>query len=808
MRVSYQWLRDYVNFDMPADELAHRLTMVGLEVEEVNDRYGYLETVVAARVTAVEDHPRGHQLKVCTVDAGGGFCQVVCGAPNVVAGMMSALALVGTELPGGREVGAAEIRGVPSEGMLCSEAELIVGPDASGIMSLDASVEPGAPLKKVLGLEDWVFEIGITPNRPDCLSILGVARETAALTGGRVKYPEVRVTESADRIEDVTSVTIQAPDHCPRYTARVIRNVTVGPSPFWLVDKLAGAGIRSINNIVDITNFVMMETGQPLHAFDLDRLEEQRIVVDTAAQGDVFITLDGAERPLGPEMLMIRDGKKAVGLAGVMGGLNSEIEEDTANVLLESAYFSPVSIRKTSKTLGLSTEASFRFERGNDPDLCPMANDRAAALMAELGGGEVLRGLLDEYPLRQHPVTLPLSPARCNAFLGTTLTAEKMAELLKNIELGVTVNGEDLSVAVPMFRVDLIREVDLYEEVARLVGYDSIPATLPAVRTEGEPIDQSLVVRSEARRILEGMGLSEAVNYSFIADGFCDRLGLPADDERRRTVRIINPLSEDQALMRTTLAPGLLDTLRRNQSHQVGDVALYEIGMSYFHRPDRELPDERLSASGLLSGMRAPKSLHGKTPEPMDFWDIKGVVEELLDGLNIDDASFESPAGASYYDPNASARVTAGGRALGLLGRLDREVTRAFDIREDWGNGDVLVFELDLEEVMAARRPTRSFTTLPRFPSVSRDMTILVGREVEAARVSAFMMSLGEDLLTDITVFDVFQDEQKVGAERKSLSFSLLYRAPDRTLVAEEINAVHERIAARVSESFAASFQE
>ncbi|MBW2090780.1 MAG: phenylalanine--tRNA ligase subunit beta, partial [Deltaproteobacteria bacterium] len=530
MLVTYNWLKDYVDLDVDPQELADQLTMRGLEVENLHDRYEYLNKVVVARVVEVKAHPRSETLTVCQVETGESAYQVVCGAPNVTKGMLSALALKGAQLPGGDVVQEVELRGVRSSANLCSEAELVVGPDASGVMSFPENMRIGTSLKETLGLSDWIFEIDVTPNRPDCLCLLGVAREVAGIVGQRLKYPEVKIEEAPERAEDITSVQILDPERCPRYVARVISGVNIGPSPFWLVERLAGVGIRAINNVVDITNFIMMETGQPLHAFDLDRLEERRIVVKTAKEGDRFITLDGEERIMGPEMLMICDGKKEVALAGIMGGLNSEIIPSTTNVLLESAYFNPVSIRRTSKTLELSTEASFRFERGIDPEGCDYAASRAAALMGELAGGRVAAGIIDENPRPYKKIKIPFSPSRCNSFLGTDVEPKQMIEALDGIGLAPSGTGDELKIEAPSFRVDLTREVDLYEEVARLIGYDEIPVTLPSRRAEAAPPDPTRVLRAEIGEILEGLGLSEAINYSFISHDFCDKLNLPEND--------------------------------------------------------------------------------------------------------------------------------------------------------------------------------------------------------------------------------------------------------------------------------------
>ena len=801
MRVSYNWLRDYLDLDLPPKQLADRLTMVGLEVEELKYRFAYLDRALVARVSAVEDHPKSDHLKVCTVETSdGGECfQVVCGAPNVRPEMLSAYVPAGTELPGGT-VGEREVRGIKSSGMLCSEAELLVGPDASGIISLQSTCRPGEPLTEALKLDDWIFEIGITPNRPDCLSVLGIAREAAGLMGRRLKYPEINIQEEATPVEEITSVEILAPDHCHRYVARVIRGVKVGPSPFWMVDRLASAGIRSINNVVDITNFVMMETNQPLHAFDLDLLEEGRIVVKTAEEGDRFTTLDNVERILTPDTLMICDGKRAVGIGGVMGGLNSEIHDGTTNVLLESAYFNPVTTRRTSKTLGLSTEASYRFERGADPLGQSMAADRATALIAELAGGQVAAGSIDVHPRPPESVTIDFSPARCNAFLGTDFSPKRMTASLSGIEIKVSGSGEALKVEPPSFRVDLIREVDIHEEVARLCGYYQVPATIPVTSEEPQPLDPSLLLRNDIRDILEGLGLSECVTYSFQPEKYPDILRLPEDDPRRRTVRIINPLSEDQALMRTTMAPGLLEVLRRNQSFNVPDVALYEIGAVFFQREGEELPEERLALGGILSGSRSELNWHQRV-EAVDFYDLKGVVEDLLEELRLPDVKYAAGKAPSFFDPTISAAVLCSDAYLGSLGRIHPAVADAYDLRSP-----AYYFEFDLAVIQQNRLGTPIFSSLPRYPAVERDIALVLDRVVEASRVAEFIQGLGEEHLTNVDIFDVYEGQQ-VGEGRRSLGFRLRYRSPERTLTDEEVNVMHDNITGRVLAEFDASLR-
>jgi phenylalanyl-tRNA synthetase beta chain len=595
-------------------------------------------------------------------------------------------------------------------------------------------------------------------------------------------------------------VTVEDPEHCPRYAARVIKDVSIGPSPFWLTDRLTAAGVRPINNIVDVTNFVMLEYGQPLHAFDLDQVAEARIVVKLAESGDRFTTLDGVERVLGPEMLMICDGQRPVGVAGVMGGLNSEIGDRTRNVLLESAYFSPISIRRTARRLGLSTEASYRFERGIDPDKCREAADRAAALMADLAGGRVLAGAIDRHPRPHRPAIIEFRPDKCNQFLGADHSPAEMAQALRAIEIQVDDADEPWRATAPSFRPDLEREVDLFEEVARLMGYDRVPTTLPASRLGPQPLDPTWILRNRVRAALEASGFNEIISYTFIPDGFQDKLGLADDDPKRDAVRILNPLSEEQALMRTSMAHGLLDTLRRNQSHGVTDVALYEIGLIYSPRPGRELPEERLTVGGVLAGSRTPLSWHHK-PENVDFYDLKGAVETLLAELDAPRPSF-APAGfPAYYQHGAAASIACGDTVVGWLGRVGAQAAQNYGLRSE-----AFLFELDLKRLGAALPGLPVFKPLPRFPSVNRDLSIRLDRDVPAGRVIDFIRDLGEDSLIDVTLFDAYEGE-KVRQGQKSLAFRLEYRDENRTLTDEEVNQVHQRIMDRVLPQFSAELQ-
>ena len=631
MIVSLSWLGEYVSVEMDVPSLSHALTMAGLEVDAVWDRYAWLETVPVGRVDDVQRHPNADKLTVCRVNIGDREVEVVCGAPNVRPGLFAPLALPGTVLPGGFKLAKTSIRGVKSHGMLCSEKELILGEGKRGLMELDDSLTPGAPLNQALTLSDHVFEIGLTPNRADCLSIVGVAREVAAIQKTELKLPDFSLENKGNDIAKMTSVAIQAPGHCPRYAARLLKDLKIGPSPFWLQDRLLSVGLRPINSIVDITNFVMLETGQPLHAFDFDRLAENRIVVRTASDGELFVTLDGKERKLNSEMLMICDGKKPVAVGGVMGGENSEIQDDTTRVFIESAYFNPASIRKTSKTLGLNTDASHRFERGVDPEGTVNALNRAAALMAEISGGRHVAGLIDEHPVKTETRPIVLNREHTNRLLGLSLDVSEMRRHLEAIDFAVErIDDDNLQVQAPTYRVDVTRPQDLMEEIARLEGYDNIPTTYPLIPAQGREPSARWDFRGRVKGFMRGLGFTEVVNYSFTDEKSCDLLRLAEDDERRKLLAILNPLTEDQAVMRTSLMPGLLRNMHLNLAQQSKNLKVFEVGNTFISNGQDAQPTEKEYLACIWTGARNEHSFLEKDAE-CDFYDIKGAAEGLFE---------------------------------------------------------------------------------------------------------------------------------------------------------------------------------
>ncbi|MFP3869279.1 MAG: phenylalanine--tRNA ligase subunit beta [Syntrophobacteria bacterium] len=798
MLVSLTWLRNFVQCDAPPDEIAHRLTMAGLEVEGINTHEFGLERVVVARIHRMEKHPTSHRLHVCQVQASGRMHQVVCGAPNVAEGKLVALALEGARLANGSEIRPVEIGGVLSEGMLCSESELGLGEEASTIMILPAHLGTGTPLAEALELEDVILDIGVTPNRPDCLSVAGLAREVAAVFGLPWSPPAVSLAEGDNRVEALASVTIEDPDLCPRYAARVVQNITIRQSPLWLRQRLESHNVRAINNIVDVTNYVMFELGQPLHAFDYHQLDGHRIVVRRAEPAETFVTLDGQSRQLNQDMLLICDASRGVALAGIMGGLNSEITDQTTTVLIESAYFHPASVRRTARTLGISTESSYRFERGVDPEGVITALDRAAQIMAELGDGKLAAGLLDVYPAPVHRETLRLRVSRANRFLGTNLSMEEIRRHLESIQLKVRSSGEDvLEVDSASFRPDLTREVDLIEEVARLAGYDRIPSTVPLARVTSAKPPADRTIRQQAKEILVSLGFCEIISYSFISRRAIELLRLADGDRRRRLLPLRNPLSEEQAVMRTSLVPGMLETAAANQRRNNYNLRLFELGKIFFPRGSKELPEERFNLCGLLCGLRRPAAWNEPSVK-CDYFDIKGAVEALMVGLGVGDPRWSVHAPATYLRPQACIRILAGDTYLGDLGEIHPSVAQAFQLK-----GPLYVFDLDFDLLVEKATMGKRFQPLPRFPAVARDLAIILPESVTAQHLLEFLEKNRPQYAESITLFDHYRGAQ-VGDGMKSLGLRITYRSSESSLTDQEVNEIHTALTQMVVTAFQA----
>lgn len=801
MRVSLKWLKELVDVTLPVEELCERLDMTGTKVEAVHTLGAALDGVVVGQVITKEQHPDADRLSYCSVDVGAEQpLNIVCGATNFQAGDKVPVAQVGTTLPGGVTIKRAKLRGLVSEGMMCSPTEIEVGGDGSGLLILDADAPIGVPFAEYYGIADTVLELEVTPNRPDCLSMVGVAREVAAVTGGTFTVPASTPVEEGAPASDLVSVEIEDGALCPRYTARVIRGVKVGPSPAWLAERVAAAGARPVNNVVDVTNYILFELGQPLHAFDMETLAKRdgvaAITVRAARENETIRTLDGQERRLAADTLLITDDDGPVALAGVMGGEATEVSESTTDILLESACFDTASISRTSRRLGLISESSLRYERGVDPDLANRASDRAAALIAEVAGGTVAPGLVDAYPGRRAPLQLQLRTTRVNTLLGTELETSAIADMLRPLGLTVEGSGDVLDVVVPGFRPDLEREVDLIEEVARLYGLENITSTLPGGggRIGGRTSRQRFV--SRVGSALRAAGLDEHVGYSFGDPADLGRLGWElAPDEL--LVELINPMSEEQAVMRWTLAPSLLHALSHNQRRGIADVHLYEMGTVFITSEGRKQPKERLMAAGVLAGSWVRPGWNEPAPA-LDFFDGKGVLASLFETLGVDRWSVRA-AERPWLQPGRTAEVIVRGDVVGWLGEVSADVLERFD-----ATGPATLFEISVPAlVKAASKVTRAFREIPRYPAAALDLALVVPEDVTVERVIAAIESAGGALLESVRLFDVYRDpvdaeERRLPEGTKSLAFSLTYRAPDKTLSDADVRPVHEKVVRKV----------
>ena len=792
MLLSLSWLREFVPYEGTAQELGDRLTMLGLELEEILRPYDAIAGIVVGHVVECVDHPESDHLHICKVDAGQGeLLDIVCGAPNVAAGQKVPVALVGTTMPGGLVIKKAKLRGAPSCGMICSERELGLTEDHSGIMVLPETAVPGAKLVDTLDLDREVLDISITPNRADCLSVLGLARETALAFGLPFRIPERELAEDGPRV-DLPPIDIRDPDLCWLYTGRVITGGHIAPSPMRIRHRLHAVGVRPISNIVDVTNYILMECGQPLHSFDLDKLRGGRIIVSRAEEGETFVTLDGQERRLDPRDLCIRDAERAVGLAGVMGGLNTEIDDNSTNVFLESAVFRPGTIRKTSRRLGLSSEASYRFERGIDQCRTRWALDRACAMMAELSGGKVCPGVAVAEPRPFAPVLMDFRPARANALLGVELAGDFCEGVLAGLGCEIRARGENWQVAQPSWRPDLTREADLIEEVGRMHGLDTIEPVLPPIARDleraGEP-ESRFAFWSRIKRWGAGLGLNEAINYSFVGHKDLDHLGLA----REGRISIMNPLSAEQDALRTWLAPGLLNSLRNNLAQGAAGLRLFELAHVFHARPLNDVHDTGATETGKIGVLLYGSRYDSAWPQPegdMEYVDLKGVVEHLLAFLHLPAAAYRQAGEHPFLLPGVEIAVPGpeGESVVGVMGRVRPDMADAFHARKP-----VWLAELNLDELRRLHDAVRlRFRPLPVYPPVRRDITVMAGPQVQVAQVLAHVRVLHLPLLEDIVLQDCFEP---AGGEERHLTFRLTFRHAGRTLKDAEVDKEREKVA-------------
>ncbi|GFE58504.1 phenylalanine--tRNA ligase subunit beta [Geobacter sp. AOG1] len=788
MIVTYNWLKEFVDLELPPSQLADLLTMLGLEVEGVTPCGEGMDDVVVAVVEERAQHPNADKLSLCRVNNGREVLNIVCGAQNFTAGDKVALAQIGATLPGDFRIKRSKIRGEESCGMLCSEKELGLADESAGIMILPADLPLGIPVFTALGLKDTIFEIGLTPNRADCLSVIGIAREIAAKLGKQIRHPEFTLVDNGALVADRASVVIEDPQFCPRYTARYIDGCRIAPSPRWLVNRLNAVGMRSINNVVDVTNYVLLEYGHPLHAFDFDLLAGGKIIVRRAGEGEKFTTLDGQERTLTANDLTIRDATRGVALAGIMGGENSEIKDNTTNILLESAYFNPTAIRLTSKRLGLHTESSHRFERGADIAILTRALDRAAALIAELAGGTIARGLIDVHPEPVPQRTIMARLDRINRMLGIALTTDEVATIFRNLEFDVVQTGpEAMAVTVPSFRVDIEREIDLIEEVARLHGFENIPVTMPKARVFSDRPPRAQRLEKEARSLLVSQGFNEVINFSFIAPEAYDRLQLASDDQRRAAIKLRNPLVAEQSVMRTTLLPSLLETAAANISHRELNLRLFEMRRVYHPRPGEELPAEPLHIAAIMTGRREPEGwCQGN--EQVDFYDAKGIVENLLFSLLVPSVEYVSENPEPFYHPGKCCTVLVGGKPVGSLGEIHPDVQDNFGLSQP-----VYYLELDFNRLIGHGKERTEVQAPSRYPDVARDIAMLLAEGIPAVQVLDCVRGLRLKEIESVAIFDLYKGEH-VPVGQKSLAIRVRYRSPERTLTDDEVTRMHQRV--------------
>jgi phenylalanyl-tRNA synthetase beta chain len=798
VRVSLKWLRDYVDVSLPAQELAEKLTMAGLEVGAIETLSRDWENVFVGQVTALDKHPNAERLMLATVDLGPERLTVISGAPNLRVGDKVPLARAGARLIDAHTdnlvvLKPAKIRGITSQGMACSEKELGISDDHTGIMILPQDAPIGLPLSQYLG--DAIFDIKVTPNRPDCLSMLGIAQEVAALTGQTMRSPEVSYQEQGSAIEQMVAVEIAEPELCPRYCAGLVTDVRIEPSPSWMQQRLLAAGMRPINNVVDITNYVLLEYGQPLHAFDCHKLEGSRIIVRRARDGESITTIDEVERVLDGDMLVIADGQDAVAIAGVMGGAGSEVSEETSYILLESANFKGTSVRRTSTELRLRTEASLRFEKGLSTELPPLALDRAIQLMTQLSGGKAAKGIIDLYPGKREREPILLSKSRVDKVLGMKLSIERITEVLSWLGFSCEpLSPSELLVTVPYWRTDISMIDDLAEEVARIIGYDEFPIVMPSgelPRPEPAPI---LSLKEKIGDILIGCGLQEVITYSLTSREMLEKvdpgwqLGHP--------LLIANPLTEEQECLRTTLRANLLATLAANEKRWEGGIRLFEIGRIYLPR-ENDLPEEHEMLAAVLSGPREEQSwLKGEGM--LDFFDAKGTLGTLFTRLGVD-VRFE-PAEAPILLPGRTARIAISDEIIGLVGELHPKVAKSFDISAQ----PVCLFEVDINKLAPFTTQALHYRPLPRFPSTVRDIALVVDSELPAKRVQEVIQSF--PLISQATLFDLYRGEQ-VPPGKKSLAFSIRYQSPTQTLTDEEVNKTQKELLDRLKQELGATLR-
>ncbi|HOM03636.1 MAG TPA: phenylalanine--tRNA ligase subunit beta [Acetivibrio sp.] len=782
MKAPIDWLRDYVDINVSAKEFADAMTMSGSKVEGIEVQGEEITKVVVGKILSVEKHPDADKLQVTKVDVGSEVIQIVTGAQNISVGDYIPVALVGSTLPGDKKISKGKLRGIESYGMMCSIEELGLTrddcPDApeDGIYILPKEEELGKDIKEVLGLNQEIVEFEITSNRQDCLSIIGLAREAAVTLKTEFKKPGINLKEEGDDVAQYISVEVKDTELCPRFAARVVKDVKIGPSPKWMRDRLKAAGVRPINNIVDITNYVMLEYGQPMHAYDINDIKGNKIIVRRAFDGETIRTLDDQDREIDPSMLVIADEERAVGVAGVMGGANSEIKDDTKTIVFEAANFNGTSVRLTAKKLGMRTEASGRFEKGLDPENVEAAINRAVQLVEELGIGTVCKGMIDCYPKKKEQRTINLRVDKINSFLGTNIPKEEMAGILKALEFEVDENN--MTVKVPSFRDDVEREADIAEEIARFYGYNNIEATLLSGKaaTLGRKTYKQ-IIEDLIKETMIACGLSEAYTFSFTSPKVFDKLNLPADSELRKAIVISNPLGEDYSIMRTTTIPDMLGVISTNYNRRIEEARLFEMSRVYIPQslPINELPQEK---AVLTLGM------YGE----LDFYDMKGVAEELFERLGIENYEILPEKNNVVFHPGRTAVINIDGEYAGIIGEIHPEVAEKFECPER-----TYIGVIEIETLVNKASMDCEYKGLPKYPAVTRDIAMLVKDEVLVKEIEDIIKQRAGKILESVKLFDVYKGKQ-VPEGMKSVAYSITFRASDRTLTDEEVGKAMTKI--------------
>ena len=769
MKIPMSWLNDYTDVSgISPEEYNHALTMTGSKVEGVENIGDEVQNVVTAKILSVEQHPDADKLKICQVDTGSEKIQIITGADNVKPGQIVPVALDGAILPGGVKIKKGKLRGLPSDGMMCSYEEIGMTkedfPDAEyGILILDENLPLGKDIREVFGLDENIVEFEITSNRPDCLSVIGLARETAVTFDRPFSVKEPEVKGAGGDINEYVKINVLDTEICKRYTAKVVKNVKIGPSPKWMVDRLKGCGIRSINNIVDITNYVLLEYGQPMHAFDLNFLEGSAINVRKAFDGEEMVTLDGEERKLDSSMLVICDAKKPVAVAGVMGGENSEVKEDTKTILFESANFFGTSVRRTAQKLGLRTESSARYEKGLDATNTYPALMRACELVEELGCGEVVDGIIDINNAEVKENRIPFDADKINAFLGCDIKKDDMVKTL--LALGFTFDAGD--VISPSFRADVEGFADVAEEVVRIFGYDKIPSTLMRSETTAAVKTRSQLAEDKVKDILTACGMYEIITYSFTNPNLFDKLCIEPDSELRNVVKISNPLGEENSIMRTTGISSMMETLARNANFKAASARLFELAKIYQPVEGEQLPNEELEiVLGMFGGC--------------DFYDLKGIVCALLDGMNVAKYRFSPVTDNKTFHPGRAAELIIGGKAAGVIGQIHPAVCDNYSI-----SGEIYVAQVSFEAILAAAADEKQYKPLPKYPAVVRDLAILVDEDVLAADIEEIIKKKAKNLFAGLVLFDVYQGKQ-VPEGKKSMAYTLTLQSEEKTLADED----------------------